>query len=87
MTNETTMSQTGSFAAFQAHGSRTQFSAAGSSYVAPIANVSTLPPDTLEFTLDLRQSRLVTVGQSGFEVLEANPAGDIGLIEQPSPGI
>jgi hypothetical protein len=75
VTNETTMSQTGSFAEFQAHGSRAQFAAAGSSYIAPIANVNTLPPDTLEFALDLRQSRLVTVGQNGFEVLEANPAG------------
>jgi hypothetical protein len=83
MTNETTMSRTGSFSTFQAQGGAhqfgsvgsAQFNASGTSYSAPVANVGALPPDTAEFVLDLRQSRVVTIGQNGFEVLEANPAG------------
>ncbi len=77
------MSRTGSFGSYQAQGSAqqfggigvAQFNAAGGSYIAPVAHVGALPPDTVEFTLDLRQSRIVTIGQNGFEVLDASPAG------------
>jgi hypothetical protein len=83
MTNETTMSRTGGFSSFQAPGGARRvgsvgsagFSAAGSSYTPPMANVGALPPDTTEFALDLKQGRVVTVGQHGFEVVEAMPAG------------
>jgi len=83
MTNESTMSRTGGFSTFQAQGAAHQtgnvgsarYNAIGTSYSAPIANVGALPPDTVEFALDLRQSRVVTVGQSGFEVMDASPAG------------
>jgi hypothetical protein len=83
MTNESTMSRTGGFSTFQAQGAAhqagntggAQYNAIGTSYSPPIANVGALPPDTVEFALDLRQSRVVTVGQSGFEVMDATPAG------------
>jgi hypothetical protein len=83
MTNETTMSRTAGFSAYQAQGGAHQvlgagtasFSAAGASYTAPVANVGALAPDTVEFALNLRQSRVVTVGQNGFEVIDASPAG------------
>jgi hypothetical protein len=83
MTNETTMSRTGGFSTFQAQGAAqqvggvggAQYNAIGTSYSAPTANVDTLPSDTVEFTLDLKQSRVVTIGQNGFEVIDANPAG------------
>jgi hypothetical protein len=77
------MSRTGSFSTFNARGSASQFgnigsgqfTAGGGSYTAPAANVGALPADAVEFTLDLRQGRVVTVGQNGFEVVEASPAG------------
>ncbi len=83
MTNETTMSRTGGFSSFQARGNAhqalgggsAQFNAFGTSYTAPTANVGALPSDTVEFALDLRQSRVVTIGQNGFEVIDASPAG------------
>jgi hypothetical protein len=83
MTDETTMSRTGSFSTFQAHGAAqqvgrvggAQYNAVATSYSAPTANIDALPPDTVEFTLDLKQSRVVTIGQNGFEVIDANPAG------------
>ena len=83
MTDETTMSRTRSFSTFQAHGAAqqvgrvggAQYNAVATSYSAPTANIDALPPDTVEFTLDLKQSRVVTIGQNGFEVIDANPAG------------
>jgi len=83
MTNETTMSRTGGFSTYQAQGSAyqagymgaAQSTASGMSYTAPVANVGALPPDAMEFALDLRQSRVVTIGRNGFEVLAATPAG------------
>jgi transposase len=69
------MSRTGSFSTFNARGGasqfgnvgRGQFIATGTSYSAPTANVGALPADTVEFVLDLRQSRVVTIGQNGHK--------------------
>ncbi len=52
-----------------------RYGAMGTSYGAPIANVGALPPDTVEFSLDLRLSRVVTIGRNGIEVIDASPSG------------
>src|SRR5436305_2082755 len=56
-TNETTMSRTGSFSTYQAQGGAQQFgnvgaagfTAVGTSFTAPVANVGALTPDTTDF--------------------------------------
>jgi hypothetical protein len=83
VTNESTMSRTGGFSTFQAQGAArqvgavgsAQYGAVGASYSPPTANVEALPPDTVEFALDLRLNRVVTVGRNGIEVIDATPSG------------
>jgi len=83
ITNETTMSRTAGISTYQAAGSAfvaggagsARYGATGTTIIPATASVTPLAPDTVEFPLDLRQGRTVTVGTNGIEVIEATAAG------------
>ena len=76
LTNETTMSRSGLATSV----STTQPTAQGTLTTGigtrpQLEVIQPLPPDTLEFSLDLAQSRIITVREHAIEVVEASPAG------------
>ena len=75
-TNETTMSRTMGFGLLSARGNSTgQFTATSTSFSPANAQVTALPPDTIDIALDLAQVRRVQVGEHGFDVLDATAGG------------
>ncbi|MBI1188786.1 MAG: hypothetical protein GC206_15885 [Alphaproteobacteria bacterium] len=76
VTNENTMNRTGlgtnTFTATQ-HGNT--ITGTGIVTRTPAPNIQALPPDTIEFTLDLRQGRTITLREQTIEILEATPSG------------
>ena len=78
MTNETTMSRSGfgtTLVNVQPAGQG--FVAYGVSTRASGATMQALPPDTIEFTLDLRLTKTITLRGQTIEIIEASP----GLIK------
>lgn len=76
MTNETTMNRSGLRATFvDAQPNGAGVSATAISTSAPRAHVETLPPDTVEFALDLSKSRTITMRDRSVEIVEAGATG------------
>ncbi len=78
MTNETTMSRSGfgtTVVNIQPAGQG--FVAYGVSTRAPGATMQPLPPDTIEFTLDLRLTKILTIRGQTIDIIDAAP----GLIK------
>jgi hypothetical protein len=76
MTNETTLSRSGigsTVATAQPAGNGVIMS--GISMSPGQATMGALPPDTVEFTINPADGRVITVGDHGIEVLEFNAAG------------
>ena len=74
--NETTMSRSGlrvGSATVQSNG--TSASITGYTVGGERATVEALPPDTIEFALDLSKNRIVTVEDRQIEILEADTGG------------
>lgn len=75
-TNETTVNTMGlGTAAVSVERSGSGLVGTGIYTHAPAPNIQALPPDTIEFALDLRQGRLVTIRDRTIEVLDATPSG------------
>ena len=76
MTNETTMSRSGLRTAFvDAQPNGAGVTVTGVSTSAPQEHVQALPPDTVEFALDLSKSRTITIRDRSVEIVDANAAG------------
>lgn len=74
--NETTMSRSGmrfGNATITPNGDGATVT--GQSYGAPSATVEALPPDTIEFALDLSKSRIITAENFSVEILNADSSG------------
>ena len=78
MTNETTMSRSGfGTTMVSAQPAGQGFVAYGVSTRAPDATTQALPPDTIEFMLDLQLTRTLVIRGHTIEIIEASP----GLIK------
>lgn len=76
VTNETTVNRTGlGTAVVTAEQRGNTITGTGIVTRAPAPSIQALPPDTIEFTLDLRQGRIVTIREKTIEILDATPSG------------
>jgi hypothetical protein len=76
MTNETTMSRSGLRTTFvDAQRNGPGMTVTGISTAAPREHVEALPPDTVEFALDLSKSRTITMRDRSVEIVDASAAG------------
>ena len=75
-TNEDTMNRMGFGAAtIGVQPAGQGVAATGVGVRAPAPTVAVLPPDTIEFTLDLKQGHVITMRDKTIKILDANSSG------------